>query len=125
MNDELAQFKSLYIQTAKDHIGVLKSSLAQFAVNEEKEIVNSIFIAAHSLKSQSLMMGYQKVGRASQLIEQTFRNLKEGIIQKEHVNANVVNQTVNKISNWLDIADAANLEPDLDEEIQQLEKALL
>jgi DNA phosphorothioation-dependent restriction protein DptG len=124
MNDELAQFKSLYIQTAKEHISILKSNLEKFATSEEKEIVENIFIAAHSLKSQSLMMGYQKVGRAAQLIEKTFRNLKEEVWRREQVNQKAINQVVDKVSSWLDAADSASLEPQLDAEIAELEKTL-
>lgn len=124
MNDDLIKFKPLYFETAKEYAETLRDNLAHLASSGEKEAVEKIFIAAHSLKSQSLMMGYQKVGHASQLIEKAFRNIKDGIIQKEQINSNLIANTIDKISKWLDAVDAAGLEPDLDEEIAQLEKML-
>ena len=125
MNDDLSRFKDLYFETAKEQVLVLKDNLAEFTNTENKAITDKIFIAAHSIKGQSLMMGYERVGHAAKLIEKTFRNLKDGVIQKNEVNLNLINNTVEKIGLWLDTHDAANLEPDLGEEISELEKSLV
>lgn len=125
MNNDLARFKDLYFETAKEQIKILNENLTHYTNTDDKEIVNKIFIAAHSLKGQSLMMGYEKVGLAAKLIEKIFRDIKEGITQKKTININLITSTINKISIWLDTHDSANLEPELDQEITELEKMLI
>lgn len=126
MNDEMNQYKTLYFQTAKEHINTLSENLPKFVQGNEndKEMAEKIFIAAHSLKGQSLMMGYQKVGHACLLIEKTFRNIKDGVFNKDQVNADLAQQIVDKVSQWVNTAEAESMEPDLDQEVAELEKPI-
>src|SRR5436190_22354225 len=77
---DLSQFRALYTQTAYEYIKKLEDSLQLLRQEpSDKESMNDMYISAHSLKSQSLLMGYTSLADTALALEKTFRALKEGI----------------------------------------------
>jgi len=75
---DLSQFKALFSQTALDYTKKLEISIAHLKQNaSDKEAVNEMYIASHSLKSQSLIMGYPSMGEAALTLEKTYKSLKD------------------------------------------------
>ncbi len=75
MNDqEIQEYKALYLQTAKEYVATLQKQIPHV---KDMEAVTQLFMSAHSLKSQSLVMNYHKTGILSGLLEKVFRSLKE------------------------------------------------
>jgi len=75
---DLNQFKSLYNQTALEYLHKIEEGLNSIKQNpSDRNSINSVHIAAHSLKSQSFLMGYSSVGNASMVLEKTFRVLND------------------------------------------------
>ncbi len=75
---DLHDFKILYCQTAQEYISGMKKDaevLSRDVTNKEKAA--DLFMKAHSLKSQSLVMGYTGIGNLSKAIELLFREIKE------------------------------------------------
>ena len=56
---DLGSYKSIYLQTAKEYIDKMSVSLEKLENNAlDKEALNNLHIASHSLKSQSQVMGF-------------------------------------------------------------------
>ena len=82
---DLSKFKTLYNQTALEYVKKLEDTVTLLRTDAaNKNAMNEIYIAAHSLKSQSLMMGYLSLAQASLLIERFFHALREGADLREH-----------------------------------------
>lgn len=76
MNDqEIQEYKALYLQTAREYLEMLTRQLPSIhAVG----VIDDLFRAAHSLKSQSLVMQYTQTGILAGLLEKIFRAVKDG-----------------------------------------------
>ena len=69
MKNDLSFFKDLYIQTANEYLANLQNGIRQLPSNpKNNELINQIYIDVHSLKSQSIAMGYKNTGVLSRLI---------------------------------------------------------
>lgn len=59
---DLGSYKSIYLQTAKEYIDNLVSSFTKLSVNpQDNDAINTVHISSHSLRSQSQVMGHQKI----------------------------------------------------------------
>lgn len=74
---DVSQFRKLYLTTALEYAQKIEDQLKMLAVQQSADTVNEIFIAAHSLKSQSLIMGYTSLADASLSLEKTYRRYKD------------------------------------------------
>jgi len=118
---DLAQYKLLYLQTAWDYIRNLESSLS-ILLNDPKnaEAVESAHIAAHSLKSQSLVMKYEKFGMVCRDLEYLFRDVKEGKRQLTAQELGILQEVIDSLKESLAQISAENTEKDLSAAEQQL-----
>ena len=72
---DLSAYKNLYLQTAREHIGVIRNGLLMIRLNpEDKASLEKVHISAHSIKGQSLAMGYEKTALYARLLEYIFRD---------------------------------------------------
>ncbi len=72
----LSDFKTLYLSTAKEYVQKMEIGLGTLKNNpRDVEALESVHRSAHSLKSQSLVMGYTSTGMVSHAIEIVFRKL--------------------------------------------------
>lgn len=73
-NDNFGKYRALYVRTAHELIEKLKNNLK--SVNPtDRELLETIHRDAHSLKGQSLFMGYQHIGQLSRMIEYILRDI--------------------------------------------------
>ena len=74
----LSEFKNLYLSTAKEYIQAMNKGLEVLRTDPtNKDEIEIIHRSAHSLKSQSLVMGYESTGRLAHAIEVIFRELHD------------------------------------------------
>ena len=67
---DLGSYKSIYLKTAKEYIDKMSVSLDQLLNDvSNKEALNNLHIASHSLKSQSQVMGYNGIANICLNIE--------------------------------------------------------
>ena len=79
---DLSGYKNLYLQTAKEYLNKLSVSLDELSRDvSNKEALNSLHIASHSLKSQSQVMNYENVVEICLDIENVSSNALQGVIQ--------------------------------------------
>ncbi|HLD01679.1 MAG TPA: Hpt domain-containing protein [Patescibacteria group bacterium] len=129
MNNDLTQFSDLYIQTAQDYIALMKKNIDLFLENSTKtSAVEQLFIASHSLKSQSAVMGYTTTSEASKLLEHLFRAVKENqltltkemiaqavlLIKKLEESIKMIAQTKKELDLTTDIKESRTMFPKTD-----------
>jgi chemotaxis protein histidine kinase CheA len=67
---DLSDYKNIYLQTAREYINNLSSACSKLSVNSvDNEIINTIHISSHSLRSQSQVMGFSAVADLSGNVE--------------------------------------------------------
>lgn len=95
----LADYKNLYLQTAREYIDKMSVSLNQLSNNvSNKEALNSLHIASHSLKSQSQVMGFMEMTVLSGTIEKKSRDILFGIVQSDDKFIIFLKDSVNKLN---------------------------
>ncbi len=67
---DLSSFKDLYIKTAKENLQALKNGLFLLEQNgNDEKAIEEVFRNAHTLKSKSLLMGFDKISDLAKSIE--------------------------------------------------------
>ena len=80
----LADYKNIYLQTAKEYIENLSASYAKLSANpQNNEAINVIHISSHSLRSQSQVMGFENIVNLSENIEKVSNDILNGIGQAD------------------------------------------
>jgi two-component system chemotaxis sensor kinase CheA len=74
-----SQYKQLFIEEAREHIGALTKSLLILEKDRQNiEIVNMLFRSAHTLKGSAGMMGYKDFQELTHAMEDIFDNMQKG-----------------------------------------------
>ncbi len=76
---DLTEYKGLYLKTASEYVIALQTNLEMYISDQQHAVVLEVLHrSAHSLKSQSLVMGYQSTGLLAKELEFIYRAMKEG-----------------------------------------------
>jgi chemotaxis protein histidine kinase CheA len=119
------KYKSLYIQTARAYVRDMQTNLSILLTGAENpDAISVVHLAAHSLASQSLLMGYATTGSASFAIEKIFKARMEGHLSFKVSTLQMIDSIVNKISLSLDEIEKTGHELDLTDESKELETIL-
>lgn len=79
MATDLSEYRGLYFKTAKEYLEKLMSGVVSFSSGESSaEIIHSMHVSAHSLKSQSQLIGFHTVAQVAGAMEDILREVKEG-----------------------------------------------
>ncbi|HSW48180.1 MAG TPA: Hpt domain-containing protein [Candidatus Saccharimonadales bacterium] len=77
-NEDIIKYKSLYLQTSWGYLNMLRKNIAFLLHGRSAtSAVDSAHLAAHSLKSQSILMGYTKIGELCEEMEHIFQESKQ------------------------------------------------
>lgn len=124
-NIDFATYKTLYLQTAREHLSDIKKNLSQFnQTTENQEIIYEIFRLFHSLKSQNYFMGFEKTALLCKTVEGYFHKLKEGQTKFNTSVSSIILGVMAKIENSLNSIEQENKEIDLSSDIISLEHNL-
>ena len=119
---DISQYRDLYLQTAPDLVNAMQQYLNDLAKNSnDKKTVFELYRAAHSLKSQSLMMGYAQLGLANRMMEALFKKINEGKQTFSNAILTLAAEIVSHMKNSLDQIKNYNKEADLKEDIKKLQ----
>ncbi|MCW4046975.1 MAG: chemotaxis protein CheA [Candidatus Bathyarchaeota archaeon] len=118
------QYRQLFIEEAKEHIGTLTQSLLSLEKdNQNTEIVNVLFRSAHTLKSSSGMMGYKDLQELTHKMEDIFDGLRKGNKPSSNL-INVLLECVDALSSKLEnIRNRVEEEIDVATLTEKLQKA--
>ena len=96
---DLGSYKSIYLQTAKEYIDKMSVSLEKLENNAlDKEALNNLHIASHSLKSQSQVMGFIDIANICLGIEKRSDEALKGNSQLIHRDISDIKQAGDEIS---------------------------
>ena len=99
---DLSDYKTLYIQTAREYIGKISASLDQLSNDVlDKEALNSLHIASHSLRSQSQVMGFADIANICLSIERMADDALKGTIQLNNESIPEIKKSVAKLTEIL------------------------
>ncbi len=123
MSVDLNQYRELYLKTSHDLIVEMKSHLEKLQSDiGASQSIEAFHRAAHSLKSQSLVMGYQQIGTVNRQLEALFLLFKQGELSINSEYIHMVTDIVDHIENALTLIDKSEHEPDLEADIETLKK---
>lgn len=95
----LSDYKNLYLQTAKEYINKMLISLDQLSKDvSDKEALNNLHIASHSLKSQSQVMGFTDMTILSGTIEKKSNDILNRIGGVDSVFLSLLRKTIDELS---------------------------
>jgi two-component system chemotaxis sensor kinase CheA len=120
--EDQLKYKTLYLQTAREYVKILQENLAKLnSGNETADLIDSLHRDSHSLKGQSVMMGYHAIGALALLMENIFRTKKENnlVLTPEIINQLI--QSVSEIAVCLDEIEKVNKEIDMFQTIEKLQ----
>lgn len=119
---DISSFKKLFIDTAKGHVESMRGAVAQLLQNNSnQEAMNQFYIASHSVKGESLAMGYMGTGALAQLLEKIFHAAKDGKILLTPELLDGVKKAIDKLSASLDSIEKEDKECVLNDERLLLE----
>lgn len=122
--EDINKYKTLYLQAARDNVQNLETNIAQLLQGvESEELYETMHREAHSLKSESLLMGYATTGELAATIEQIFEQRKETNTSLSRDMLSLIEQSVKKLFSTLSEIEKNSKELDMSEQTNQL-KAL-
>lgn len=122
MNQEdITQYKSLYLQTSWGYLNMLRKNVAFLLKGTQVEnALDSAHLAAHSLKSQSILMGYNQIGKISEEMEKIFNETKENKTMLKESTLRIILSGLKKVQISLAQISENGGEVDMIEEINKL-----
>lgn len=98
----LSDYKNLYLQTAKEYMNKMSVSLNQLSNDVlNKEALNNLHIASHSLKSQSQVMGFANIANICLDIENESNDALQGITKINNETISEIRREVEKLGEML------------------------
>lgn len=115
-------YKDLYLKTAGEHLTTLSNNIVVLKENKNNAIaLELLHRCSHSLKSQSLIMGYLTLGELAKTLELFFKQIIESknIISTEHIN--LIYETIPRMQKSLEHIKRENTEIDLSGDIKKFD----
>jgi chemotaxis protein histidine kinase CheA len=99
---DLGSYKSIYLKTAKDYVRNMFESRKTLENNpKDRDAVNNLHIASHSLKSQSQVMGFTDIANTSFSLEKTSNDVLNGLGIVDEKFLAFLKQAISEISSRL------------------------
>ncbi len=123
-SDDIRKYKKLYLQTARNYLENMQSHISFLLKGEQIHLaIKQIHLDAHSLKSQSQIMGYYNIAKIAEIIEYLFnKEEKENVNIKHHVLITIQSDISRLLDSLIEIENLGR-ELDLTDRINELEKA--
>lgn len=122
--DEMAQYKDLFVSTAKKYLETLNNELIKLEKDPgDKNSIDEIFRAAHSLKGQSAAMGYNDTGLLCHVVEDVFYEIKENGKVINHQLADLLFESLDELSKSVQKIDSEGIEDSNKDLIERLKNS--
>lgn len=109
MENNYLQFKDMFIHEAKELLTNLERDLLELEKNPvEKELIEAVFRAMHTLKGVSSMYGFNCISDYTHSFEGIYQAVREGAISLTKEIFNLTFQSIDHIRNLLQDADLVN-----------------
>lgn len=119
--DDQKKYKALYLQTARQYVKELQDNLTVLLSGKELDDSRaSLHRAAHSLVSQSAMMGYHNMSGIASVMEKIFLGIKDQQMMVSQEAVTALRDATSDMEACLEAIDQDNQEKDLSEDLQKL-----
>ncbi len=119
---DISQYRDLYLKTARDLVTSMEQQINDLNTNiNDKEKIYELYRSAHSLKSQSLVMGYSQLGLTNRMIEALFREIHEGKKTISNSILSLTKEAIDHIKKSIDKIQNENQEADLNADMKKLQ----
>ena len=82
MQIDMEKFRDAFYVEAEEHLQHMEAALLQLELcNDDPELLNTIFRAAHSMKGASLTFGIEQVGKFTHILESLLDSMREGRVK--------------------------------------------
>jgi chemotaxis protein histidine kinase CheA len=114
-----AKYKTLYLQTSRQYLEKIEQALSMFLNDQHSdEDLKELFIAAHSLAGQSMVIGYTHIGEYASTLQKVVEEKRTS----DKAVLEAIQTGVQKIADSFEEIEKNDKELDLSEEIKELEK---
>lgn len=120
----MSSYKDLFLKSAREYIDVLKKNLPLLNSQENNESAYELFRAVHSIKGQSLLMGYPRLNELCATLQTYFRDLYEKKIQYDPAVFDNLESAFDTLEKLLETIERENNETDLSQNIKELRTVL-
>jgi chemotaxis protein histidine kinase CheA len=95
----LGDYKNLYIETVKKSINSLNELCDELTSNAlDKEAIDNLHIASHSLKGRSQTMGFENIAKTAEIIEKKSDTILKGISKIDNEFIVNLKDSINKLN---------------------------
>jgi chemotaxis protein histidine kinase CheA len=96
---DLASYKNIYLQTAKEYLGNIQSGYLKLSVNsQDKEALSMVHISSHSLGGQSQIMGFENITVLSGAIEKKSGDILAKVDQADNKFIFLLKDSIHKLN---------------------------
>ena len=121
---DTGKYKDIYINKARKHLSAMNKSLLKLEKNPDKvNFVNDTFRAAHTLKSESAMMGYEKTANLCHAMEDALAGVKKKKIKPAQC-VDILFECVDAVELSLREIAEKGTEPDTADLVQELREEM-
>ena len=123
---DTSEYKDMFIEESREHLKTLNQSLLDFEKNpKDKDTMNKIFRAAHTIKGMSATMNYDKIQKLSHKTEDTLDLIRNNKLEVDSKVIDLIFKCFDGIETMIeDIAANDMTEYDIVGLIEELEKHL-
>lgn len=122
MNTDLSDFQDLYFKTAEEYVSILSKKIGTIKESHTQDILEEVHRAAHSLKSQSDVMGFKSIAELSGELERTLKSVMDNKLGLSDDLINALNKAIASLKNSLEALQETQNETELSEEIEHLKE---
>ncbi len=120
--DDMTKYKELFFEESDEYIQTLNDCLLELEKNpEEKNIIDEIFRAAHTLKGMAATMGYKTMTELTHHMENVFSLFKNGTVA---VSSDIISILFKCLDKLLEIIEDLRVENYIEYDIDDLLKVL-
>ena len=114
-------YKQLYLQTAGEHLSNLAQTSHLLTTNRnDHEALDTLHRSFHSLKSQSLIMGYKQLGELAKTLELFYKQLIEKKNEITDIQINLTLEAITHMNASLNNISRDNKELDLSSDVKKI-----
>ncbi|MHB9154419.1 MAG: Hpt domain-containing protein, partial [Endomicrobiales bacterium] len=104
---DLSQFKEVFVSEAKEHLVALNAALVELEKKpSNKDELNAIFRAAHTLKGMSATMGYDNITNLTHHMEDVLDKLRKGQAEAKGNIVDVIFQCLDTLESLIEEIEA-------------------
>ena len=123
MTKDLSAYKDLYIQISRESLQSLNKALLTLEKNpDDQDAIEEVFRSAHTLRTQSDVMGYSKTGFLCHAIADVFFEITEGRLKLTPEVADYLFICFDSLTASIDKIERESEEVDLSSQVERLKK---